>query len=89
MKISLPTESSFSNSLNSSYLKTRLTQQHHPLDSAQPSGPFPFQFWSFSYFRPSRFCVLRSHVKLGKRGGTHIWLIPALSGNDPGPREHD
>lgn len=43
MKISLPTESSFSNSLNSSYLKTRLTQQHHPLDSAQPSGPFPHQ----------------------------------------------
>lgn len=43
MKISLPTESSFSNSLNSSYLKTRLTQQHHPPDAAQPAGPFPHQ----------------------------------------------
>ena len=30
MKISLPTERSFSNSLNGSYLNTRLTQQHHP-----------------------------------------------------------
>lgn len=28
-------------------------------------------------------------MKLGKREGAHIWLIPALTSNDPGPREHD
>ena len=65
--------------------------------TSQLAGIFPC-FWPpfhllairvISYLGRSRFCVLRSHVNLGRRGEVHIWLIPALISNDPGPREHD